>query len=64
MSTDSKQATLRKIVLDLLHEHERAGEDALPTSGRFLFYELVQRAILEKHKPKGGERPAVGSAVA
>jgi hypothetical protein len=53
MGIDSKQAKLRKIVLDLLREHEQAGEDALPTSGRFLFYELVQRGVLDKHKPKG-----------
>jgi len=53
MSTDTKQGKLRKIVLDLLHEHEQAGEDALPTNARFLFYELVQRGVLEKHKPKG-----------
>jgi hypothetical protein len=33
--------------LDLLREHEVNGE--LPTSGRFLFYELVQRGVLDKH---------------
>jgi hypothetical protein len=37
----------------LLKEHERDG--ALPTSARFLFYELVQRGILSKERK--GRRP-------
>lgn len=52
-ATTSARGKLRQIVLDLLLEHKRAGEDALPTSNRFLYYELVQRGVLAKHKPKG-----------
>jgi hypothetical protein len=56
----TKSGKLRKIVLELLREHEAAGEDGLPTSGRFLFYELVQRRVLKKHDDdaakKGGRR--------
>jgi hypothetical protein len=36
----SKAAILRAALLELLAEHEAA--DAIPTSARFLFYELVQ----------------------
>ena len=35
----SKIETIRQALRELLAEHERDG--ALPTSGRFLFYELV-----------------------
>ena len=38
---ESKIGALRAILLALLEEHER--DDALPTSARFLYYELVQR---------------------
>jgi len=51
----SKIGKLRSLVLSLLHEHESAGDDGLPTSARFLYYELVQRGHLEKHKPKGAK---------
>jgi hypothetical protein len=51
LSPDSAIGRLRKVVLDLLHEHEQDG--ALPTNARFLYYELVARGVLEKHKPKG-----------
>jgi hypothetical protein len=51
-------------LIELLQEHEAAGEDALPTSARFLYYELVQRGILKKHDEvpartdgKKGRRP-------
>jgi hypothetical protein len=50
----SKIGDLRDELLKLLKEHERDG--ALPTSGRFLFYELVQRGIISKHP--SGKRPA------
>src|SRR5262245_61361104 len=50
----SKIAALRALVLDLLREHETDG--ALPTSARFLFYELVQRRHLSKEK-NGARRP-------
>jgi hypothetical protein len=51
--TSTKIGNLRKIVLDLLREHEAAGDDGLPTNGRFLFYELVQRGVLKKHDDDG-----------
>jgi hypothetical protein len=49
----SKIGTLRSALLELLAEHQR--DDALPTSGRFLFYELVARKIISKH-PTGKRR--------
>jgi hypothetical protein len=48
----TKIGKLRALVLELLLEHEAAGDDGLPTSARFLYYELVQRGHLQKHKPK------------
>jgi hypothetical protein len=50
----SKIGALRAALLKLLGEHERDG--ALPTSARFLFYELVQRGIVSK-EAKGKRRP-------
>jgi hypothetical protein len=44
----TKAARLREAVHAPLLEHEAAGE--LPTSNRFLFYELVQRGELDKSK--------------
>jgi hypothetical protein len=43
---ESKIGAPRTILLALLEEHERDG--ALPTSARFLYYELVQRGQLSK----------------
>lgn len=43
---DTKRGILQRACLDLLAEHERDG--ALPTSIRFLYYELVQRGIVSK----------------
>jgi hypothetical protein len=48
---NSASGKLQRIALDLLREHQR--DDALPTSGRFLFYELEQRGILSKHGVDG-----------
>jgi hypothetical protein len=55
---------LRRVVFELLQEHEAAGKDGLPTSARFLYYELVQRDVLQKHDEveartdgKKGRRP-------
>jgi hypothetical protein len=56
LDTSSKIGALRKTVYDLMREHEGAGEDALPTSNRFLFYELVQRGVLPKHGDQQGAR--------
>jgi hypothetical protein len=50
----SKIGRLRSALLDLLGEHDAAG--ALPTSARFLFYELVQRGVISKEKT-GARRP-------
>src|SRR5262249_1372853 len=50
----SKIGALRAILLALLEEHERDG--ALPTSARFLYYELVQRGQLSKERT-GARRP-------
>lgn len=52
---DSKIGALRQALRELLAGHERAGE--LPTSARFLFYELVGRGILSKEKKPKGRRP-------
>ena len=49
----SKAAQRREALLRLLEEHRRDG--ALPTSGRFLFYELVARGIISK-TPTGKRR--------
>jgi hypothetical protein len=43
----SKREQLRQALLVLLFEHQHA--QMLPTSARFLFYELVARAIISKH---------------
>jgi len=45
---------LRDLLVSLLQEHERDG--ALPTSARFLFYELIQRGQLSKQST-GARRP-------
>jgi hypothetical protein len=52
----SKIGMLRESLMQLLEEHRN--DQMLPTSGRFLFYELVQRGIISKErKPGGGRRP-------
>jgi hypothetical protein len=52
----SKVERLRRACLDLLREHERAGD--IPTNGRFLFYELEQRGVVPKKYD--GINPATG----
>jgi hypothetical protein len=52
---ESKAGRLQRIILELLREHEDAG--AIPTSARFLFYELVQRGVPSKEKKGTGRRP-------
>jgi len=47
---NTKAGRLQRAVLDLLREHEARGE--LPTSNRFLYYELVQRRVLDKAKTR------------
>jgi hypothetical protein len=44
----------RQHVLELLKEHEQAG--AIPTSVRFLFYELVSKQLISKEREKPGQR--------
>jgi hypothetical protein len=50
----SNIGVLRDLLIDLLKEHEADG--AIPTSARFLYYELVQRGKLSKHST-GARRP-------
>jgi hypothetical protein len=50
----TKKGRLQRALLELLHEHERDG--AIPTNGRFLFYELEQAGVVPKHYPKGATR--------
>jgi hypothetical protein len=50
----SKIGALRDLLVNLLQEHERDG--AIPTSARFLYYELVQRGQISKQKT-GARRP-------
>jgi hypothetical protein len=47
----SKAAIIREALIVLLGEHQRDG--TLPTSHRFLFYELVVRRIIAKHSDTG-----------
>src|SRR5262245_59927438 len=54
VSVPSKIGALRELLLGLLREHESDG--ALPSSARFLFYELVQRGQLSKERT-GARRP-------
>jgi len=51
---DSKAGRLQRACLKLLREHERDG--ALPTNGRFVFYELEQRGVIPKAYAKGRKR--------
>jgi hypothetical protein len=52
----SKAERLQRAAYEVLLEHERDG--ALPTSNRFLFYELFQRGVLSKSKTRAtGRRP-------
>jgi hypothetical protein len=53
----TKAGDLQRACLKLLNEHEADG--ALPTSGRFIFYELEGRGIIPKvyRKPDGTPKP-------
>jgi hypothetical protein len=50
----SKISRIRDALIQLLREHER--DDTLPTSGRFLFYELIGRGVISKERD-GSRRP-------
>ena len=52
----TKKGRLQRACLALLDEHEADG--ALPTSNRFLFYELVSRGVLPKSYPGKSRTPA------
>jgi hypothetical protein len=43
---DTKAGRIQRALLELLRQHEADG--ALPTNGRFLFYELVQLGVIPK----------------
>jgi hypothetical protein len=45
--SDSRAAKIREALIVLIEEHRAQG--TIPTSHRFLFYELVVRAIIAKH---------------
>ena len=58
----SKRERIREIVLALLKEH-RADPDGLPTTLRFLFYEMEQRGEAvkpEREGPRKGHRRSIG----
>lgn len=46
---------LRDVALALVEEHVRDG--MIPTSVRFLYYELIQRAVIAKHDPNHRKQP-------
>jgi hypothetical protein len=60
----SKAGQLQRACLTILREHERDG--TLPTSGRFIWYELVQHGVVDKTKARGhpGVRRGVDQDVA
>ena len=45
--SDGRAAKIREALIVLIEEHRAQG--TIPTSHRFLFYELVVRAIIAKH---------------
>ena len=51
---DFAAGKLQRVLLKLLREHERDG--ALPTNGRFLFYELIGLKVVSKQKKSKGRR--------
>ncbi len=55
-SPTSAKGRLQRAALALLREHEVKNE--LPTSNRFLFYELVQQGVLDKAKTRAKGRGA------
>jgi hypothetical protein len=49
----SKSGELQRAILKRLREHEQQ-PDGLPTSTRFIFYELVAAGIIDKKNKEGG----------
>jgi hypothetical protein len=59
---ETKMAQIREVILELLNEHEEA-ENGLPTTGRFLFYELEQCGLAvkpDRDGPRQGKRRSIG----
>jgi hypothetical protein len=52
---NTAKGQLQRELLNRLDVHEREG--TLPTSARFLFYELVQLGVVPKTKTGGQHRP-------
>jgi hypothetical protein len=52
----TKAGRLQRACLDVLRQHEATG--ALPTSGRFIYYELVQAGIVDKSQTRRTGRGA------
>jgi hypothetical protein len=50
----SKAEVLRQALRDVLAQHEIDG--TLPTSARFLFYELVAQGVVSKHAARSATR--------
>jgi hypothetical protein len=57
-AAETRAAYMRRCVMTLYAEHRADG--MLPTSNRFLVYELIQREIINKH-PTGILKPALCS---
>jgi hypothetical protein len=59
---ETKMARTREVIFELLSEHEET-ENGLPTTIRFLFYELEQRGLAvkpDRDGPRQGKRRSVG----
>jgi len=50
LSPDTKAGKLRRHVLELYRQHQKAG--TIPTSARFLYYELIAANVISKEKPE------------
>ena len=53
---DTDRGRLQRAILKILREHEQQ-PDGLPTSCRFIFYELVQRGVINKKAKEGAAAP-------
>jgi hypothetical protein len=58
-SPNSGRGRLQRMVLELLHEHQAA--DELPTSARFVFYELEGRGLVRKSSRGESRRGSANS---
>jgi hypothetical protein len=55
-AADTISGKLQRHCLRIIVEHRAAGPDSIPTSVRFVYYELVQASIISKHAT-GARRP-------